>query len=147
MKNSYIASAQAAELIDMRIEVFKEPTYRVLRQCEEDNLRRKKMGMGIAYAVFLSVIIFFMGVVFVKYLSLYYEINTSVDNITAYEEELRTLTLTNDDEEKKLQSSVNIDEVKRIAINELGMTYPDESQVITYERESDDYVNQVGYLH
>ena len=39
-------------------------------------------------------------------------------------------------------SSVDLEEIKRIAISELGMKYAKEGQVITYSGEGSDYVRQ-----
>lgn len=41
-------------------------------------------------------------------------------------------------------SNVDLDEIKRIAIGELGMKYAKEGQVITYSGEGSDYVRQYG---
>ena len=44
----------------------------------------------------------------------------------------------------KIMSNVDLDEIKRIAIGELGMKYAKEGQVITYSGEGSDYVRQYG---
>ena len=44
----------------------------------------------------------------------------------------------------RFQSNVDLDEIKRIAIGELGMKYAKEGQVITYSGEGSDYVRQYG---
>jgi hypothetical protein len=36
-----------------------------------------------------------------------------------------------------------MEEVKRVAIGELGMVYPQEGQIITYSNEGKDYVRKV----
>ena len=38
------------------------------------------------------------------------------------------------------------EEIKRIAMTELGMKYPDQSQVVNISGESDDYVRQYGKI-
>ena len=47
------------------------------------------------------------------------------------ESELNSLKLSNDEEYSRITSNINLEEVKRIAIGELGMTYAAEGQVIT----------------
>ena len=39
-------------------------------------------------------------------------------------------------------SSVNMEDVKNIAVNDLGMTYADEGQIITYSNQDGDYIRQ-----
>ena len=52
------------------------------------------------------------------------------------------MKLENDETYTKIMSSVDLEEIKRIAINELGMKYAKEGQVITYSGEGSDYVRQ-----
>ena len=58
------------------------------------------------------------------------------------ESELNSLTLANDEEYSRITSNINLEEIKRIAIGELGMTYAAEGQVIPYESNSNDYMRQ-----
>ena len=49
----------------------------------------------------------------------------------------------NDEKYNKASSNVDLDEIKRIAMEEYGMTYADENQIVTYSDEGgDDYVRQ-----
>lgn len=48
----------------------------------------------------------------------------------------------NDEEYSRITSNINLEEIKRIAIGELGMTYATEGQVIPYESNSNDYMRQ-----
>ena len=46
------------------------------------------------------------------------------------------------DDASRITSNINLEEIKRIAIGELGMTYATEGQVIPYESNSNDYMRQ-----
>ena len=48
----------------------------------------------------------------------------------------------NDETYTKIMSEVDLEEIKRIAIGELGMKYAKDGQVITYTGEGSDYVRQ-----
>ena len=65
-----------------------------------------------------------------------------VENISSLESQLNQLKLENDEEYSRIMSSVDLDEVKRIAIEELGMQYAQEGQVINVEDTKNDYVRQ-----
>ncbi len=54
------------------------------------------------------------------------------------------MRLTNDENYSRITSSVNLEEVRRIAIQELGMRYAEEGQIITFNGEGSDYVRQTG---
>ena len=53
------------------------------------------------------------------------------------------MKISNDEEYNRILSSINLEEIKRIAIAELGMVYAQEGQIIEYENESGDYMRQV----
>ena len=142
MKNTYVRGAEARK-IDVRTAEFAEPTHRTLREMEGEKKRQKKMHMSFLYIAFLCAAFFCFGYSLISYIKLQAEINASVDRISAYEIELNNLTLANDDEYSKMVNAVDLEEVKRIAVEELGMVYADENQVITYTRENSDYVRQL----
>ena len=49
----------------------------------------------------------------------------------------------NDQEYNRIISSINLEEVRRIAMGELGMVYAEEGQIITYEGNRSDYMRKV----
>ena len=99
--------------------------------------------MSLLYVAFLACATLFLGYSLISYIRLQAEITSSVDRIGYYEQELNNLTLANDDEYSKMINAVDLEEVRRIAVEELGMVYADSDQVITYTRENSDYVRQL----
>ncbi len=142
MKNRY-NYGNTARKIDIRTEVFNAPTHQVLREIEGEKKRQKKMNMGFLYVTVLLAAFVLLCQSLISYIKLQSEINASVDRISVYEQRLNNLTLANDDEYSKMVNAIDLDEVKRIAVEELGMVYADESQIITYDRENSDYVRQL----
>ncbi len=128
---------------DVRIDVYQKPTHKALREIEGENKRQKKMHMSMLYVAFLACATLFLGYSLISYIRLQAEITSSVDRIGYYEQELNNLTLANDDEYSKMINAVDLEEVRRIAVEELGMVYADSDQVITYTRENSDYVRQL----
>ncbi len=88
-----------------------------------------------------------MGYALVGYLKLQADITRTVENISYLETTLNNLTLANDDEYSKMINAVDFDEIRRVAIEELGMVYASEDQIITYTRENSDYVRQLNDLN
>lgn len=80
----------------------------------------------------------------------------SVSSITTYtiltkkvsnlESELDRKRLTNEENKQRIDGSINLEEVKRIAVEELGMTYATDGQVIIVSDEGCDYVRQMEEL-
>lgn len=65
-----------------------------------------------------------------------------MEHISRLESELNELKLSNDEEYSRITSSVDLEEIRRIAIGELGMRYAKEGQIIGYSTEGSDYVRQ-----
>lgn len=78
----------------------------------------------------------------VRYLQLQEETTSRVKNIAALETQLEELRKENDDNYTRIITSVDLDYIKDVAINELGMVYAQEDQVILYDGETRDYVRQ-----
>ena len=78
----------------------------------------------------------------VNYLQLQAETTSRVKHIAALEMQLENLRKENDDHYTRIMTSVDLDYVKEVAINELGMVYASEDQVILYDGGTRDYVRQ-----
>ena len=107
--------------------------------------RRKRHHMSFGYLLFVSFAVLMMVVTLSWYISLKSQITNSVKNIATLESQLNTLKQENDEAYNRANGNVDLDEVKRIAIQEYGMTYATEGQIITYSNEGgNDYVRQVA---
>lgn len=106
--------------------------------------RDRALYMNIGYVLFLGVAMAVAGIILTGYLTLQSDITNSIKHIASLERELNTLRLDNDEKYNRITSNVNLAEVRRIAIQELGMQYAGEGQIITYDGESSDYVRQLG---
>lgn len=142
VRRAYVYGSNARK-IDVRTEVYNKPTHQTLREMKGEQKRQKKMNMSFLYVAFLAGAIVFIGYALISYIRLQAEITATVDRISGYEQTLNNITLANDDEYSKMVNGVDLEEVKRIAVEELGMVYADESQIVTYSREHSDYVRQL----
>ena len=75
--------------------------------------------------------------------SLQSELTAMTKTVARRESELNQLKLANDEEYNRIISSINLEEVRRIAMGELGMVYAEEGQIITYEGNRSDYMRKV----
>ena len=74
------------------------------------------------------------------------DLTVSIKRVAYLESQLNNLRLTNDEELERIESSVNLEEIKQIAVEELGMTYAKAGQVVTISDEGSDYVRQLREL-
>ena len=77
-----------------------------------------------------------------NYLQLQAETTSRIKNIAALETELENLRKENDDDYTRIMTAVDLDYIKEVAINELGMVYAEEDQVVLYDGGTRDYVRQ-----
>ena len=108
--------------------------------------RDRALYMNIGYVLFLGAAMVVAGIILTGYLTLQSDITNSIKHIAALESELNTLRLDNDEKYNRITSNVNLAEIRRIAIQELGMQYAAEGQIITYDGEDSDYVRQLGEI-
>lgn len=112
----------------------------VSRETRRNRERAQQINMG--YVMFLTVATVATLFVCVRFLQLQSESTAYRKSITSLESQLSTIKMNNDAEYKRAASSEDLAAIKDIAINELGMVYPEEGQVQTYNSQEGDYVKQ-----
>ena len=110
---------------------------RIARKQQEKALRNSRR-----YVVFLTMgaIIFagFAGF----YIKIQSDITARMKTISKLESQIADLRAENDEAYKRISTAVDLDAIKEKAINELGMFYATEKQIVYYTVENDDYMNQ-----
>lgn len=108
--------------------------------------RERALYMNVGYVLFLVTAMVTAAIILTGYLRLQSDITNSIKHISQMESRLNELKLENDENYSRITSSVNLEEVKRVAIQELGMRYAEEGQIVTFDGEGSDYVRQTGEI-
>lgn len=108
--------------------------------------RERALHMNIGSVLSLAIPMVAAGLILTAYLTLQSDITNSIKNIAALESTLNNLKMENDENYSRITSSVDLEEVKRIAIQELGMRYAEEGQIIRFNGEGSDYIRQTGNI-
>lgn len=108
--------------------------------------RDRALHMNVGYLLFLVTAMVAAGFILTIYLTLQADITNSIKNVARLESELNAMKLDNDERYSRINSDINLEEVRRIAIQELGMQYAREGQIITFNGEGNDYVRQTGEI-
>lgn len=108
--------------------------------------REQALRVNKSFVYFMIVICTAMILVSVNYLKLQAEGTSYRTTIANMEGELSDLKLTNDYTYEQTMASIDMEAVKKIAINELGMRYAKEGQIITYNSQHGDYIRQYGEI-
>lgn len=138
-----VIDGNTARQLDVVTELQKPRSPKELNHTVKKN-RDKAIYMNFGYVLFLTVSLLVAGFILIGYIRLQSEITASVKRISAMESTLNSLKTANDEEYSRIESSVDLDEIRRIAITELGMVYPDEDQIVTVPDGGNDYVRQVA---
>lgn len=126
-----------AALIDTLLEKPRKKTNHAVRRNRE-----RAIHMNVGYALFLTGALVLAAVILIGYINLQSDITSSVKNLSKMKSQLHTLRQENDEYEAKINRSVDLEEVRRIAICELGMKYASEGQIVQVEGGGDDYARK-----
>lgn len=134
----------AARQVDVRRQL-EEPRKQLSHTTRKNRERAKHMNL--AYVLFLSAAMVITGFGLISYIRLESGITQSVKQIASLENQVNTLKLENDEALSRIESSVNLEEIRRIAVTELGMVYATEGQIVEIPDEGSDYVRQYAEIH
>lgn len=104
--------------------------------------RRKALRMNPGYVMFLAVAAVLALVVCVNYVKLQSRITSHSKNIATMQEELADIKEDNNTRYNSVIDSVNLEEVRTRAQENLGMVYASPEQILEYNKPSADYVKQ-----
>lgn len=120
----------------------RQPERRECRHAEKSNVQY----VNVLYMIFLAAASCMVLWSCVNYLQLQAETTSRVKHIASLETELEDLRKENNDNYTRIMTSVDLDHIRDVAINELGMVYAEPNQVILYDGGTDDYVRQNGSI-
>lgn len=138
--NVYVYDNTARNL-DVRRQIEEEPRRQLSREARKNRDRARHMSVG--YVAFLLAALCVCAAVLINYVQLQSQITDKVKNIASQESTLNNLKLENEENYNKIVSNVDLEEIKKVAIGELGMVYAQEGQIVTYSGAGYDYMRAV----
>ncbi len=104
--------------------------------------RTKALEVDRTYVMFLAVMCLLTVFVCVRYLQLKEIITTQTRTNTKLTAELDTLRNENDALLENVTNEIDLNYIRDVAMNELGMKYATEDQIVWYTTEDREYVHQ-----
>lgn len=98
--------------------------------------------MNLGYVLFLTAAAIVTVFMCVNYLQLQAKGTKLQKEVTALETQLDAAILENDSDYNRIMTNIDLEHIKDVAMNDLGMVYAKKSQIITYESQNGDYVRQ-----
>jgi cell division protein FtsL len=117
---------------------YREPSPR--RQVQRHT--RTLSGINFASLLVLTAAIIATVYMCVEYLKLQYDVTKMDKTIISMEQELARKTNENDSAYEAINTAYDLDYVYKVAVEELGMVYPNNNTVITYQSGEKNYVRQ-----
>lgn len=114
---------------------------RVRRNAARRN-REKALHMSRAYVAFLTGCVIVSAFAAGLYIHEQAQLTNRMHAVSALESQVTDLKTDNDARLKRIETSVDLDYVKDVAINQLGMKYANEGQVVYYTVDNSNYMNQ-----
>ena len=117
---------------------------RVNGPVEVPRRKRKQVQntLSIPYCVFLTVACILTLTLGAYYLEQQALSTSTQKQIASLESQLAELKKVNADELNRIETSVNLEEIRDIAMNELGMIYATRENVVLYKNTTQNYVSQ-----
>lgn len=104
--------------------------------------RERALHMSKGYVTFLSACVVVVAFAAVSLIQIQSQVTQRMQHIASLESQITDLKADNDARYKEIVTSVDLDYIKDVAINELGMQYATKDQIVYYSVENDNFMDQ-----
>ncbi|MCI5612915.1 MAG: hypothetical protein MR356_01075 [Agathobacter sp.] len=104
--------------------------------------RQRTLSMSKGYMAFLASCVVLVAVVAGYYVKLQSQVTTTMRQVAALESQITDLKCDNDAKYKTIATSVDLDYIRDVAMNQLGMNYARADQIVYYSVDNSNYMNQ-----
>ncbi len=104
--------------------------------------RERALHMSKSYVAFLTLCVGVVAFAAVALVQTQSQVTQRMEHIAALESQITDLKADNDARYKEIVTSVDLDHIKDVAMNELGMQYATQDQIIYYSVANDNFMDQ-----
>lgn len=104
--------------------------------------QEKALHMDLPYVIMLTLAAVCVLYICVSYLQVQSSISARIHNIEGLEQDLELLKSENDALHTRINTSVDLEHVYKVATEELGMVYANRYQILLYDKTESEYVRQ-----
>lgn len=104
--------------------------------------RENAMAMSRGYVVFLTICVMAIAASAVSLVQMQSSVTQRMKDVAAIESQITSLRTENDAKYKEISTSIDLNYVKDVAMNQLGMKYAAPEQVVYYSVENVNYMDQ-----
>ena len=100
------------------------------------------MAMSRGYVVFLTICVMAIAGSAVSLVKMQSSVTQRMKDVAAIESQITSLRTENDAKYKEISTSIDLNYIKDVAMNQLGMKYATPEQVVYYSVENTNYMDQ-----
>ena len=104
--------------------------------------RENAMAMSRGYVVFLTICVMAIAGSAVSLIKMQSSVTQRMKDVAAIESQITSLRTENDAKYKEISTSIDLNYIKDVAMNQLGMKYATPEQVVYYSVENTNYMDQ-----
>lgn len=109
---------------------------------KRQRMQQRMMQRQRLQAINAAAVVFCVCGLFVGYIKLTNNITTHMEKISRLQEEITAVKAENSAAESRIATAANLSDIKNIAIHQMGMVYAGKDQIVYYDMEAADYMNQ-----
>ena len=102
--------------------------------------RNRQMVIDAGYMLFLTFAVIATLLVCMNFLHLKAQVQSATSKVTAAKEEVMDLKAKNDAAYNKVMTSINLEEIRRVATEEYGMKPAGKDQIVKFKSNQEDYM-------
>ena len=121
-------------------QVDRERRRKAARAEEVRRNRNRQMVIDAGYMLFLTFAVIATLLVCMYFLHLKAQVQSATSKVTAAKEEVMDLKAKNDAAYNKIMTSINLEEIRRVATEEYGMVPAGKDQIVRFKSNQDDYM-------
>ena len=121
---------------------IKEEQQKKRRRNAAKRNRARALHMSTGYVAFLTLCVGVVAFAAVALVQIQSQVTQRMEHIAALESQITDLKADNDARYKEIVTSVDLDYIKDVAINQLGMQYATQEQIIYYSVENNNFMDQ-----
>ena len=153
--NNYYVDGNTVRRMEAVPDYRRQREERERREREEEQKRRRRIArrnqeqvlrVSRSYVVFLTMVALVFAVFAGLYICIQSDITARMHTISNLESQIADVRAENDEAYKRINTSVDLESIRNVAMEQLGMSYAKESQIVYYSVEDDDYMNQYGEI-
>ncbi len=143
---------------EIEIEHRKQRVTRELEQKRAEEERKKhrlaavrrnqarELSLGKSYVLLLTILGVLTGFIALVYIQLQTDVTVHLKNISRIESELEDVRADNAAIQKRIDTATDLKHIKDVAMNQFGMKYAGEDQIVYYTVENSNYMNQYSEI-